>query len=114
MPKKMPAPLYARYVPPSKPKIIASPIAEPSISQVSPEEESKPRRDRPKKRKREIVQDTEVLDYEEDAKKHKSVLSKFERSSKLAEVARTNSTVAPEEEEKGAEDEPPRELHGKD
>lgn len=150
----MPAPLYARYVPPkaarpapkqtpvplppnmSPPQTVVplpeSPAEKPkkrkrTIEQpypvVEPTEEakvetkeptikqSKSKKEKANKRKREIEQ-TEPAEESNDtvSKKHKAVLSKFERSSKLAETIRSEGGATSE---KPIEDEAPKqELHG--
>jgi ATP-dependent RNA helicase DDX51/DBP6 len=142
----MPAPLYARYVPPkaAKPKLKESPVPLPpnmspppksivplpvsltespvdkrkkrkrTIEQPYPVEEpvqevniksedavvkaSKPKKEKAKKRKRDIEQPEQAEEESNDtvSKKHKAVLSKFERSSKFAEVIRSEGGATSE------------------
>lgn len=113
----MATPLYARYIPPKpavpKPAIVpASPTATPksSIAEDLPKDKAKRTKDRPTKRKRENKNIVEEQDNGEVSKKHKSVFSKFEKSSKLADAARKSlkGTIVEELHES-----PAPELHGK-
>lgn len=114
-PKDMPGPFYARYVPP-KAAAASSPTTprkapepSPPSPELAPTPVSEKKEKRTKKRKRTEVQDAAVEEDEDAAlKKHKSVLSKFEKSTKIAERLKAR--------EPSAEDEDPREepeLHGK-
>ena len=114
----MATPLYARYIPPKpaapKPAIVpASPAPTPksSIAEDLPKDKVKRTKDRPTKRKRENENIVEEQDDGEASKKHKSVFSKFEKSSKLADAARKSSkgTIVEELHENSAP-----ELHGQD
>ncbi|KAF2194428.1 P-loop containing nucleoside triphosphate hydrolase protein [Zopfia rhizophila CBS 207.26] len=150
----MPAPLYARYVPPkstTKVKPAVPPILEPKQQRkATPDERPTSSNDKPKtKQKREIEQPYPVLEpheiqlaskskekaniwpnigkerskkrkrdlkpYEEPEAeeatpmKHKSVLSKFEKSSKLTDVVRNSSKAVPEGENQ--DNVPGEELH---
>ncbi|KAK8178119.1 P-loop containing nucleoside triphosphate hydrolase protein [Phyllosticta citrichinensis] len=88
----MPGQFYARYVPPKAHKEAPkSPSKEPEIPSTVTEvaspataKEKDPKR--PKKRKRVEQQDATIED-DTTSKKHKAVLSKFEKSSQLASVA---------------------------
>ncbi|KAF4301139.1 hypothetical protein GTA08_BOTSDO11502 [Botryosphaeria dothidea] len=111
----MPGPFYARYVPP-KAAAASSPTTprkaperSPPSPELAPTPVSEKEEKRTKKRKRTEVQDAAVEEDEDAAlKKHKSVLSKFEKSTKIAERLKAR--------EPSAEDEDPREepeLHGK-
>jgi ATP-dependent RNA helicase DDX51/DBP6 len=92
----------------------ASNSAEPSSEQTIPSEsisESPSTSKKPKKRKRELQADDRT-EREQDAtpKKHKTILSKFERSSKLVKAAK-NATDVDRGDDK-EEDQPPEQLHG--
>ncbi|KAK7525805.1 P-loop containing nucleoside triphosphate hydrolase protein [Phyllosticta citriasiana] len=98
----MPGQFYARYVPPKAHKETA--LQEPETQQshvdevVAPRKEKDPKR--PKKRKRVEQQDAAAED-EATSRKHKAVLSKFEKSSQLASVVAAREKPkdeAPEEE----------------
>jgi ATP-dependent RNA helicase DDX51/DBP6 len=65
---------------------------------------------KPKKRKRETQEDAQAEVEEATPKKHKAVLSKFERSSKHAEAVRSAAKAEPHEEQQ--EEKPVEELHG--
>ena len=113
----MATPLYARYIPPKpaapKPVIVpASPTPTPksSIAEDLPKDKIKRTKDRPTKRKRENENIVEEEDSGEVSKKHKSVFSKFEKSSKLADAARKSlkGTIVEELRES-----PAPKLHGK-
>ena len=113
----MATPLYARYIPPKpatpKPMVVpASPTPTPksSIAEDLPKDKVKRTKDRPTKRKRENENIVEEQDNGEVSKKHKSVFSKFEKSSKLADVARKSSKGTIVEE---LDESPAPKLHGK-
>ncbi|KAK8190569.1 P-loop containing nucleoside triphosphate hydrolase protein [Phyllosticta capitalensis] len=113
----MPGQFYARYVPPKAQKESAPelPLREPEHQEPrveegaappSPETKKEKEPKRAKKRKRVEPQDA-TTDDDAKSKKHKSVLSKFEKSTQIASVAAAREK--PKEEEPA--DEP--ELHGK-
>ena len=113
----MATPLYARYIPPKpaapKPAIVpASPAPTPksSIAEDLPKDKAKRTKDRLTKRKRENKNIVEEQDNGEVSKKHKSVFSKFEKSSKLADAARKSSKGTIVEE---LHESPTPKLHGK-
>ncbi|OCK75480.1 P-loop containing nucleoside triphosphate hydrolase protein [Lepidopterella palustris CBS 459.81] len=114
----MAAPLFARYIPPKNTAPKPTTTTFPTLAPVEPKSEEtlekKPKRskDRPKKRKREIEGDAEEQEDKEKAlKKHKTVLSKYEKSSKLADLVRESSKIAPEEQ---TQKDPTPELHSAD
>ncbi|KAF2466382.1 P-loop containing nucleoside triphosphate hydrolase protein [Lindgomyces ingoldianus] len=124
----MPAQLYARWVPP-KPVSKGSPISIPNllskhnITNVSPpaseqrtalevesNESPKSGKKHSKKRKREgEIHGNAGLEDDTTSKKHKSIFSKFEKSSKISDAAR--GSVHDEPELYHSEDHPPEELH---
>ncbi|OCL12883.1 P-loop containing nucleoside triphosphate hydrolase protein [Glonium stellatum] len=111
----MAAPLYARYIPPkpaaAKPTGVTAsptPTSKPSAAEDVPKDKVKRVKDRPKKRKRENEDTREDQESEEVSKKYKSVFSKFEKSSKLADAARKSSKGTAVEE---LHESPAPELH---
>ncbi|GME31643.1 atp-dependent rna helicase dbp6 [Neofusicoccum parvum] len=110
----MPGPFYARYVPPKAPSA-SSPAAPPKAREPSPlspdpapTPASEQKEKRTKKRKRTDVQNAAGEEDDTTPKKHKSVLSKFEKSTKIAERLKAREQPA---EDKDPSEEP--ELHGK-
>jgi hypothetical protein len=108
------APLYARYVPPkakhTKDTASVAPLT-PEISAAKEEPKKEKRsKDQPKKRKREKEEEVEEEGGEDKKlKKHKSVLSKFEKASKKADAARETAATVPAED---VREDTPIELHG--
>jgi ATP-dependent RNA helicase DDX51/DBP6 len=114
----MSAPIYQRWAPPVA-AIKKAPAAEPPAPRVpqaaieedavepSPAKASK----KLKKRKRESKVDEEEMEVDSAImpKKHKAILSKYEKSSKLVEAARANGTLEPDAEQHEL---PSEVLHG--
>lgn len=113
----MPAPLYQRWVPPKPPVPKGAHTAsQPSLSK--PERSSSPvvHEDhviseavkKPKKRKRDTELKREDNEGEEKSKKHKTILSKYEKVSKTAESRQQQKTEEGSDQEEGI---PQEELH---
>lgn len=114
-PLAMPGPLNARYLPSKAPGASspATPQKEPDASSPSPDPvpatpASEKNENRTKKRKRTEAQDGTSTEDVDVPKKHKSVLQKFERSTKVAERLKARAQPA---EDNAPSEEP--ELHGK-
>lgn len=105
----MPAPLYKRWVPPSKPSQAQTQAKAPTAASVvevvsketvpSPVKETAPSDvpksiKKPKKRKRDVEHAEED---EATSSKHKNIFSKFEKASKLAEARKEEEPVENEE-----------------
>lgn len=108
--RAMPGPFYARYVPP-KASTASSPVTPkkaspppPSSPDLAPEKREK----RSNKRKRTDANDAAGNADDAALKKHRSVLSKFAKSTKIAERLKTREQP---DEENELDEEP--ELHGK-
>jgi len=114
----MSAPIYQRWAPPVA-AIKKTPAAEspaPHVPQAATEEdtvEPSPAKasKKPKKRKRESKVDEEEIEVDSGttSKKHKAILSKYEKSSKLVEAARANGKLEPDVEQQEL---PSEVLHG--
>jgi ATP-dependent RNA helicase DDX51/DBP6 len=113
----MSAPIYQRWAPP-QPTIKKTSVPEPPapvtkavIEEVAVETSSAKASKKPKKRKRESKVDAEVEEVDSGVtpKKHKAILSKYEKSSKLVEAARASGKLEPEPEQ---EELPSEVLHG--
>lgn len=103
--------IYARWAPP-KPAIKKKPPIAPSPPAPAPNPPTESPAKKPKKRKRESKVDEQVeIEDRSTPKKHKAILSKFEKSSKLVEAARASAKLEPEEEDE-EETAPAEVLHG--
>lgn len=105
----MTAPLYARYIP-GKASVTESitPQEKGAETTKPPDKVKKTKSDRPKKRKE---RHNEIHIPDERPTKHQKVLSKFEKSSKIADHVREKLKKEPEISPTTAEEKP--ELHGK-
>lgn len=88
-----------------------APVTKAAIEEVAVEASPAKASKKPKKRKRELRVDEEVdeVDSGVTPKKHKAILSKYEKSSKLVEAARASGKLEPEAEQ---EELPSEVLHG--
>jgi ATP-dependent RNA helicase DDX51/DBP6 len=115
----MSAPIYQRWAPPVaaiKKTSAAQPPPARTVPQAAIEEdavEPSPAKasKKPKKRKRESKIDEEEIEVDSGvtSKKHKAILSKYEKSSKLVEAARASGKLEPDAE---PQELPSEVLHG--
>ncbi|KAF2787684.1 P-loop containing nucleoside triphosphate hydrolase protein [Melanomma pulvis-pyrius CBS 109.77] len=95
----MTTPVYTRWAPP-KAATKKKPLIAPSPPTSAPKPPTESPAKKPKKRKRESRVDEQVeIEAPSTPKKHKAILSKFEKSSKLVEAARASAKLEPEEDE---------------
>ena len=114
----MSAPIYQRWAPPVaaiKKTTVTKPPAPPAPKAAIEEDAVEPSpakaTKKPKKRKRESKVDEEEIEVDSGvtSKKHKAILSKYEKSSKLVEAARASGKLEPDVEQQEL---PSEVLHG--